>query len=93
MTIASIKATYEASGDAPAAIEAYTCLIDNTSDPATLEAAHIERGLLHWRMGHRADTINDYNAALRINPESKAGELRASVYSILDFYNKDLYNP
>lgn len=57
------------------------------------EEALIERGMLHWGMGQRALTINDYLAALKLNPEGKAKQALAAVYSILDFYNKDLYNP
>lgn len=52
-----------------------------------------ERGMLHWGRGERAAAIEDYLSALRINPESNAKIALESVNSILDYYNKDLYNP
>lgn len=93
MDIAAIKKEYEATGNAPAAIEAYGKLLATTEEASTREALLIERGMLHWRAGHRAEAINDYNAAIRLNPASQAVQLRESAYAILDFYNKDLYNP
>ena len=57
------------------------------------EDAYIERGRLYWSLGRRSDAINDYLAAQRLNPEGKATELLKATYAILDFYNKDLYNP
>lgn len=51
------------------------------------------RGIKYWSLGRRADAINDYLAALEINPESKAKQAMQATYDILDYYNKDLYNP
>lgn len=92
-TVEDIKAAFEASGDASQAISAYTALLESSDDKRERENALIERGLLNWRQGDRAGAINDYNAAIRLNPDSKAVQLRKAVYSILDYYNKDLYNP
>lgn len=64
-------------------------LLANAED----EEALIERGRLHWSLGHRSEAINDYLAAQRINPEGKAKQLLKATYEILDFYHKDLYNP
>lgn len=57
------------------------------------EAALIERGRVYWALGKRSDAINDYLAAQRINPSGKAKELLKATYEILNYYNKDLYNP
>lgn len=57
------------------------------------EEALLERGRLYWALGRRADAIGDYLAAQRINPSGKAAQLLKATYEILDFYNKDLYNP
>ena len=46
-----------------------------------------------WRIGARVSAINDYLAAVKINPESKAKLALKATYEILDYYNKDLYNP
>ena len=51
------------------------------------------RGLRHWALNHRQLAINDYLAALKINPESRAGMALKMANSILDYYNKDLLNP
>ena len=57
------------------------------------EAALIERGRLYWALGKRSYAINDYLAAQKINPDGAAKQLLKATYEILDFYNKDLYNP
>lgn len=51
------------------------------------------RGMKHWSMGQRSEAINDYLAALKINPESKSKMAIKTAYEILNYYNKDLYNP
>lgn len=51
------------------------------------------RGIKHWGLNHRKEAINDYLAALKINPESRAKMALEYAYSILDYYNKDLLNP
>ena len=57
------------------------------------EEALIERGRLYWALGMRGAAISDYLAARKINPDGKATQLLKATYEILDFYNKDLYNP
>ena len=57
------------------------------------EDALIERGRLYWALGRRSEAIGDYLAAQRLNPSGKATQLLKATYEILDFYNKDLYNP
>lgn len=57
------------------------------------EEALIERGRLYWGLGRRSEAIGDYLAAQKINPAGKAAQLLKATYEILDFYNKDLYNP
>ncbi len=57
------------------------------------EEALIERGRLYWALGKRSEAIGDYLAAQKINPSGKATQLLKATYEILDFYNKDLFNP
>lgn len=57
------------------------------------EDALIERGRLYWALGRRSEAIGDYLAAQKINPHGKATQLLKATYDILDYYNKDLYNP
>ena len=68
-------------------------LSERLSANAADEDALIERGRLHWALGHRSEAINDYLAAQKLNPEGKAKELLKATYEILNFYHKDLYNP
>lgn len=51
------------------------------------------RGMRLWSQGRRAQAINDYLSAIRSNPHSKARQALKAANEILDFYNKDLYNP
>lgn len=57
------------------------------------EEALTLRGIKHWSAGHRALAINDYLAAIAINPHSRAVEALRAANEILDYRNKDLYNP
>lgn len=51
------------------------------------------RGMKHWSINNRREAINDYLAALKINPESRAKTALAYATGIMDYYNKDLLNP
>ncbi len=76
--------------DADAAVkrlDAY--LAEHTDDTDALTM----RGIRHWSMQHRSEAINDWLAAIKLDPECKAKQALKAAYDILDFYNKDLYNP
>lgn len=51
------------------------------------------RGMKHWGAGKRSLALNDYLAAIEINPDSRAREALRAATEILDYRNKDLYNP
>lgn len=51
------------------------------------------RGMRYWSLGNRSEAINNYLAALKIDPECKAKQALKATNDILDYYNKDLYNP
>lgn len=57
------------------------------------EEAYTLRGMKHWGCGHRSAAINDYLSAIRLNPESRARQALQVANEILDYRNKDLYNP
>lgn len=57
------------------------------------DEAYTLRGLQYWSLGKRSAAINDYLKAIKLNPHSKAQEALRSANEILDYYNKDLYNP
>ncbi|MBR6201536.1 MAG: tetratricopeptide repeat protein [Bacteroidaceae bacterium] len=37
--------------------------------------------------------LDSYNEAIKLNPNSEAVELHRMTMSIVEFYNKDQYNP
>ncbi|MCH5239151.1 MAG: tetratricopeptide repeat protein [Muribaculaceae bacterium] len=59
----------------------------------TSEDAYLMRGKKYWSLGKRKEAINDYLAALNINPEGKGKVLLNYAESILNYYSKDLLNP
>jgi len=63
-----------------------------STNPESDEALTM-RGMKYWSLGERSKAINDYLAAIKINPESKSTMALKTAYEILNFYNKDLYNP
>ncbi len=64
-------------------------LKDNPEDTDALTL----RGMRHWSLGHRSQAINDYLAAIKIDPNCKAQQALKATNDILNYYNKDLYNP
>lgn len=59
----------------------------------TDDEAYTIRGIKYWAIGKRSLAINDYLAAIRINPGSRAKLMIQASYQILNYYNKDLLNP
>jgi len=73
--------------EAIAALDVY--ISQNPDD----DEAFTIRGMKHWAMNHRSQAINDYLAAIRLNPDSRAILALHSANDILNFYNPDLLNP
>lgn len=89
-SLEEIKNMLKAGCQPSSAIEELDLFIENNPDN---EAAILERGMLHWGCGNRALAINDFHAAIALNPDSLARQALQNANDILDFYNKDLYNP
>lgn len=90
MTIQEIRARIAAGDDSEHCIHMLDIYI--TQHPDDDEAFYL-RGVRYWSMGKRSLAINDYLTAIRLNPESKATMAIKTSYEILNYYNKDLYNP
>lgn len=73
--------------------DAIAMLTDFIYEHPENDEAYTMRGMRHWGDGNRSLAIEDYLSAIRINPESKAKEALKAVNEILDYRNKDLYNP
>lgn len=57
------------------------------------DEAYTIRGMKYWGAGKRSLALNDYLTAIRINPDSRAKMALQVCNEILDYRNKDLYNP
>lgn len=75
------------------AVKVLSDFITSNPDFPRLDEVLTMRGMKYWGMQRRSDAINDYLAAIRLNPESKAVQALKATNEILDYYNKDLYNP
>ncbi|MBD5227195.1 MAG: hypothetical protein HDS67_03985 [Bacteroidales bacterium] len=73
--------------------EAIARLTEYIAEHPESDEALTMRGMRYWGLSRRADAINDYLAAIRLNPESRAVQALKATNEILDFYNKDLFNP
>lgn len=90
MTIQEIKAHIQAGDSAEQCVEMLTVYIEH--HPADDEAFYL-RGVRYWSLGQRSLAINDYLTAIKLNPKSKATMAIKTSYEILNYYNKNLYNP
>ena len=57
------------------------------------EQYYIEEGNRYWQLQDIPHCIAAYDAAIALNPQSPAVELKAMAMRILNFYHKDMYNP
>lgn len=57
------------------------------------EQDYLEAGQAAWRRQDWQEAINLYQKAIDLNPQSPAVEFRRMAIEVLDFYNKDMYNP
>lgn len=73
--------------------EAFQTALNTASSDS--DRAYIEylRGRLAWKEGRRADALTFYNTAITLDPNSEASIALNQAQEIMDFYNKDLYNP
>ena len=90
MNIESLKIKVRTATSFEDAIEIITEYISIHPDS---DEAFTMRGMKYWGAGKRSLAINDYLAAIRINPESRARLALQATNEILDYRNKDLYNP
>lgn len=68
-----------------------TSMIEAGDERALL---YIERGKCYYRRNEWGKAINDFNRAMKLEPENEeARQLHDMVYEILSFRYKDIYNP
>jgi len=79
-----------AEGKVDAVLKATTLLLHEHEED---DRIYYIRGKAFMRKSCWADATNCFLQAESINPDSPAGESRKMIADIMNFYNKDLYNP
>ena len=51
------------------------------------------KGRVAWKQGRRGDAISLYGRASALDPSGPATVALEQARQIMDFYNKDMYNP
>lgn len=55
---------------------------------------YVERGQWHYRRNEWGEALNDFNRALKIDPDHReARQFVEMTYEILSFRHTDIYNP
>ncbi|MBR2866779.1 MAG: nicotinate (nicotinamide) nucleotide adenylyltransferase [Alistipes sp.] len=68
-----------------------TSMIEAGDERASL---YVERGKCYYRHNEWGKAINDFNCAMKLEPENEeARQLHDMIYEILSFRYKDIYNP
>lgn len=58
-----------------------------------LAMEHYNRGKEYWRQGRRGDAMSEYNKAILLDPHNPAATALEMANTIMDFYDRDRYNP
>ena len=51
------------------------------------------KGRIAWKQGQKSRAISFYSEAAGLDPNSEAATALEQARAVMDFYNKDLYNP
>lgn len=57
------------------------------------DEAYYLRGNAYRKKGDNRLALNNYLSAMELNPDSPAWQAHDMLMKILDYYNKDVYNP
>ena len=92
-TIQEIKDMLSRS-EGDAALEAANEIVENKSVSREMLAnAYYLRGNAYRQNGNIRMALNRYLEAMEIDPDGPAAEAYRHLQELLDFYNKDYYNP
>ncbi|MDD6140980.1 MAG: hypothetical protein PUB61_06250 [Bacteroidales bacterium] len=72
------------------AIEQLNAIIEKRPND---DALYFVRGNAFWKLGDRKHALDDYAVAADLNPDSPAAIAYKHALEIMDFFNKDMYNP
>lgn len=76
-------------GDYDNALEAFNNAIETGGDAELF----YQRGRLLWKLGRKTEAMSDYGRAVELDPESQAAVALKMAREVMDFFNRDLYNP
>ena len=92
-TIQEIKEMLSRS-EGQAALEAVGEIIDcKDTDKEKLAMAYYLRGNAYRQNGNVRMALNSYLESMDLDPDGPAAEAYRHLQELLDFYNKDYYNP
>lgn len=72
--------------------EAIRLLDEYIEKHASSDEAYYLRGNAYRKKGDVRQALNNYLAAIELNPESPARIAHDQLISIMNFYNKDMFN-
>ena len=76
------------------ALEAASEIIDSKGvNRETLAHAYYLRGNAYRQNGNVRMALNSYLESMELDPDGPAAEAYRHIQELLDFYNKDYYNP
>lgn len=74
------------------AVSGHDRIAGSVSAPRS-SSEYYEAGNRFRREGNWQEAINNYIAAIELDPDSPAVEAKQMLDDILGYYNKDMYNP
>lgn len=66
---------------------------DGSASAVERERALVEQGKAAFARQDWKVCLDSYSEAIRLNPQSEAVELHKMAMAIIEFYNKDRFNP
>ena len=76
------------------ALDAANEIVENKgTNRETLANAYYLRGNAYRQQGNIRMALNSYLESMELDPDGPAAEAYRHVQELLDFYNKDYYNP
>lgn len=76
------------------ALEAANEIVENKGvSRETLANAYYLRGNAYRQQGNVRLALNSYLESMELDPDGPAAEAYRHIQELLDFYNKDYYNP
>lgn len=80
-------------GDIDAAIELSDTCLKSIPEGRTADEIYFLRGNAFVRANIWGKALENYGAAMSLNADSPAGDAYRMVMEIMDFYDKDQFNP